>query len=83
MGLIYLLLKVILFCDIISGMDFKKETALSKMLKAARSVRSTGLEPVPVAGHAPQTCAYADSATTAYNDTDYNLSDLYCQVYRE
>ena len=28
-------------------------------------VRSTGLEPVPVAGHAPQTCAYADSATTA------------------
>ena len=29
------------------------------------SVRSTGLEPVPVAGHAPQTCAYADSATTA------------------
>ena len=28
-------------------------------------VRSTGLELVPVAGHAPQTCAYADSATTA------------------
>ena len=28
-------------------------------------VRSTGLEPVPIAGHAPQTCAYADSATTA------------------
>ena len=28
-------------------------------------VRLTGLEPVPIAGHAPQTCAYADSATTA------------------
>ena len=36
------------------------------------SVRSTGLEPVPIAGHAPQTCAYADSATTAYrNSRDY------------
>ena len=32
-------------------------------------VRSTGLEPVPVAGHAPQTCAYADSATTAEEQT--------------
>ena len=31
------------------------------------TVRSTGLEPVPIAGHAPQTCAYADSATTANN----------------
>ena len=28
-------------------------------------MRSTGLEPVPIAGHAPQTCAYANSATTA------------------
>lgn len=28
-------------------------------------VRPTGLEPVPIAGHAPQTCAYANSATAA------------------
>lgn len=28
-------------------------------------VRPTGLEPVPIAGHAPQTCAYANSATIA------------------
>ena len=28
-------------------------------------VRPTGLEPVPIAGHAPQTCASADSATLA------------------
>ena len=31
------------------------------------AVRPTGLEPVPIAGHAPQTCAYADSATAAYH----------------
>ena len=35
------------------------------MLQRLVNVRSTGLEPVPVTGHAPQTCAYADSATTA------------------
>lgn len=29
-------------------------------------VRPTGLEPVPIAGHAPQTCAYANSAMIAY-----------------
>ena len=29
-------------------------------------MRLTGLEPVPIAGHAPQACAYADSATTAH-----------------
>ena len=42
-------------------------------------VRSTGLEPVPVAGHAPQTCAYADSATTADEQQNYNSSGLLCQ----
>lgn len=34
-------------------------------------VRETGLEPVRVAPHAPQTCASADSATLAHNDSDY------------
>ena len=29
-------------------------------------MRWTGLEPVRVASHAPQTCAYANSATTAF-----------------
>ena len=29
-------------------------------------VRLTRLELVPIAGHAPQTCVYADSTTTAY-----------------
>ena len=41
------------------------ETLVTLMLQGFLYVRSTGLEPVPVAGHAPQTCAYADSATTA------------------
>ncbi len=36
-------------------------------------VRSTGLEPVPIAGHAPQTCAYADSATTACRNMQESL----------
>lgn len=30
-----------------------------------RQMRLTGLEPVRVASHAPQTCAYANSATAA------------------
>ena len=35
-------------------------------------MRPTGLEPEPIAGHAPQTCAYADSATAARSNTrDY------------
>ena len=44
-------------------------------------VRSTGLEPVPIAGHAPQTCAYADSATTACvnSDIDYSGQEAVCQ----
>ncbi len=42
-------------------------------------MRSTGLEPVPVAGHAPQTCAYADSATTA-EQSDYKSSGGFCQA---
>lgn len=37
----------------------------SSHLKLLLLVRLTGLEPVPIAGHAPQTCAYANSATTA------------------
>ena len=41
------------------------EKSLAKNLRKALLVRSTGLEPVPIAGHAPQTCAYAYSATTA------------------
>lgn len=32
-------------------------------------MRLTGVEPVRVASHAPQTCAYANSATTAYGVT--------------
>ena len=43
---------------------FEKKNSRQNLLYV---VRSTGLEPVPVAGHAPQTCAYADSATTANN----------------
>ena len=42
-------------------------------------VRSTGLEPVPVAGHAPQTCAYADSATTANKHRNYKATIKLCQ----
>ena len=42
-------------------------------------VRSTGLEPVPVAGHAPQTCAYADSATTAEEQMNYTARKVLCQ----
>ena len=42
-------------------------------------VRSTGLEPVPVAGHAPQTCAYADSATTANKHRNYKAHIPLCQ----
>ena len=49
------------------GKKFFKQTKtlVTLMLQGFLYVRSTGLEPVPVAGHAPQTCAYADSATTA------------------
>ena len=36
-----------------------------RFLAVFKSVRPTGLEPVPIAGHAPQTCAYANSATVA------------------
>ena len=43
-------------------------------------VRSTGLEPVPVAGHAPQTCAYADSATTAGEQVNYKTDCILCQA---
>ena len=43
-------------------------------------VRSTGLEPVPVAGHAPQTCAYADSATTADEQGNYTAQIHLCQA---
>ena len=46
---------------------------------AAGKVRSTGLEPVPVAGHAPQTCAYADSATTANKHRNYKAGNTLCQ----
>ena len=42
-------------------------------------MRSTGLEPVPVAGHAPQTCAYADSATTADEHLNYMTRGTLCQ----
>ena len=45
-------------------------------------VRSTGLEPVPVAGHAPQTCAYADSATTA-EQSNYRFPNAFCQALTE
>ena len=44
-----------------------------------QEVRSTGLEPVPVAGHAPQTCAYADSATTADEQMNYTARKVLCQ----
>ena len=49
-----------------SRKDTKKpcENGFTRLCK----VRSTGLEPVPIAGHAPQTCAYADSATAANNE---------------
>ena len=44
--------------------EIKKETVTTKRFPFL--VRPTGLEPEPIAGHAPQTCAYADSATAAY-----------------
>ena len=52
------------------------------MSQGFRNVRSTGLEPVPVAGHAPQTCAYADSATTA-EQWDYKSMNVFCQALTE
>ena len=52
------------------------------MLQRVKQVRSTGLEPVPVAGHAPQTCAYADSATTA-EQWDYKIRRAFCQEVTE
>ena len=42
-------------------------------------VRSTGLEPVLLSEHAPQTCAYADSATTACR----NSKNYYINCARE
>ena len=45
-------------------LGIKKDLA-ALVLQGLSYVRSTGLEPVPIAGHAPQTCAYAYSATTA------------------
>ena len=50
------------------------------MLQRLVNVRSTGLEPVPVAGHAPQTCAYADSATTAEKHRNHKTVICLCQV---
>ncbi len=55
-------------------------------------VRETGLEPVRVAPHAPQTCASADSATLASNDeiitkefrkvnTNFKKISKYLQVF--
>ena len=47
----------------------QKKSAQKNLLSKTQKVlvRPTGLEPVPIAGHAPQTCAYADSATAAYH----------------
>ena len=52
------------------------------MLQRLVNVRSTGLEPVPVARHAPQTCAYACSATTA-EQSDYKSCKAFCQALTE
>lgn len=52
----------------IKGFEFIyrcNSTLASYQCKGAVMVRPTGLEPVPIAGHAPQTCAYANSATVA------------------
>ena len=46
-------------------MNSTKKNPLSKRTDFSL-VRETGLEPVRVAPHAPQTCASADSATLAY-----------------
>ena len=43
-----------------------EEKALHTSVYKALLVRPTGLEPVLLAEHAPQTCAYANSATAAY-----------------
>lgn len=45
----------------------QKKSAQKNLLSKTQKVlvRPTGLEPVPIAGHAPQTCAYANSATAA------------------
>lgn len=39
-------------------------------------MRWTGLEPVRVASHAPQTCAYANSATTAFGVCRFVVSSF-------
>ena len=53
----------------------KKDTELNQRL----FVRSTGLEPVPSYGHAPQTCAYANSATTAEQHALLYRFSIFCQ----
>ena len=44
-------------------------------------MRPTRLELVPIAGHAPQTCAYADSAMAARNGSYYTGTGAFCQGY--
>jgi hypothetical protein len=48
-----------------SGLRLKRKGPETQWFQGFFVVRSTGLEPVLLSEHAPQTCAYADSATTA------------------
>ena len=63
----------------LTGSPRKKKKPCGLIPQGFFLVRSTGLEPVPVAGHAPQTCAYADSATTADEQMNYTARQILCQ----
>ena len=53
----------------------QKKSAQKNLLSKTQKVlvRPTGLEPVPIAGHAPQTCAYANSATVANGEATEDI----------
>ena len=54
-------------------LDIPGENEKPRFLAALKNVRPTGLEPVPIAGHAPQTCAYANSATVANGEATEDI----------
>ena len=59
--------------NIVPGLIFQVKMKKPRFLAALKSVRPTGLEPVPIAGHAPQTCAYANSATVANGEATEDI----------
>ena len=59
--------------NIVRGLIFLMKMKKPRFLAALKNVRPTGLEPVPIAGHAPQTCAYANSATVANGEATEDI----------